>query len=114
MPLEAYFHIMPLKAYIDFMHYKAYLASAMALTIQTPAQLSAHLRSLRKSRGMTQAQLATLVGVDQTRIAKIEREPSHISVAQLFRILTALGVQVQLQLRTKTSAHRGAAVSSEW
>jgi hypothetical protein len=37
-----------------------------------------------------------LVGLDQTRIAKIEANPQRVSVGQLFKILGALGVQLQL------------------
>jgi len=65
--------------------------------IQTPAQLTAHLRSLRKSRSLTQSQLGQLVGMDQTRIAKIESNPGLVSVDRLLRILTALGAQVVLE-----------------
>lgn len=72
----------------------------MTLIVQTPAQLSAHLRSLRKSRGLTQTELGARVNLNQARIAKIERDPSLVSVGQLFQILAALGVQIQLQPRT--------------
>jgi HTH-type transcriptional regulator/antitoxin HipB len=77
---------MPLKAYI----------SRMNFLLQSPAQLAKHLPSLRNARHLTQAQLGALVGVDQTRIAKIEADPLRVSVGQLFRILSALGVEVQL------------------
>jgi HTH-type transcriptional regulator / antitoxin HipB len=77
---------MPLKAYITSMNY----------LLQTSAQLAKHLPSLRKARHLTQAQLGALVGLDQTRIAKIEADPQRVSVGQLFKILSALGVQVQL------------------
>jgi HTH-type transcriptional regulator / antitoxin HipB len=65
--------------------------------LQTPAQLSAQLRSLRKARGLTQAQLGTLVGLDQTRIAKIERDPRLVSLGQLMQLLSALRVRVLLE-----------------
>ena len=71
--------------------------------IHAAAQLSAHLRSLRKSRGLTQAQLGAMLGVDQTRIAKIERNPGLISVDQLLQLLAALNVEVELQPRTAAS-----------
>jgi HTH-type transcriptional regulator / antitoxin HipB len=77
---------MPLKAYI----------SRMNFLLQSPAQLAKHLPSLRNARHLTQAQLGALVGVDQTRIAKIEADPLRVSVGQLFKILSALGVEVQL------------------
>jgi HTH-type transcriptional regulator / antitoxin HipB len=97
MPFTAYIANMPLKAYKDRMS---------GHTLQTAAQLAIHLRSLRKSRELTQAQLGALVGLDQTRIAKIERNPGLISVDQLLKILTALGVQIILQPRTPSSERR--------
>ena len=67
------------------------------LWLQTPAQLSEHLRSLRKAKGLTQAELGALVGLDQTRIATIEHDPSVVSVGQLMKLLAALQVRVLLQ-----------------
>jgi HTH-type transcriptional regulator/antitoxin HipB len=83
--------------------------------VQTPAQLSAHLRSLRKSRGLTQAQLGALLGVNQTRVAKIERNPGSVSVDQLLALLTALGAQVVLQPRgSRPVARAGQRAKAEW
>jgi len=67
------------------------------LWLQTPTQLSNHLRSFRKARGLTQAALGQLVGLDQTRIAKIERDPRLVSVGQLLKLLAVLHVRVLLQ-----------------
>jgi HTH-type transcriptional regulator/antitoxin HipB len=97
---------MPLEAYIANMPFKAYKATMPGHTLQTAAQLATHLRSLRKSRELTQAQLGALVGLDQTRIAKIERNPGLVSVDQLLRILSALGVQIVLQPRASSSERR--------
>lgn len=66
------------------------------LWLQTPAQLSNHLRSFRKARGLTQAALGALTGLDQTRIAKIERDPKRVSVGQLLQLLAVLRVRVLL------------------
>ena len=67
------------------------------LMLQTPAQLADHLRSFRKARGLTQAQLGRLVGMDQTRITRIERNPDRVSVRILLQLLAALKVRVLLQ-----------------
>jgi HTH-type transcriptional regulator / antitoxin HipB len=67
------------------------------LWLQTPNQLSDHLRSFRKARGLTQTALGKLAGLDQTRIAKIERAPNRVSVGQLLELLTALKVRVILE-----------------
>jgi len=69
----------------------------MDYPIQSPGQLSAHLRSLRKSRGLNQVQLGAMLGVGQTRIARIERDPTAVSVEQFLALLGALGVQMVLR-----------------
>jgi HTH-type transcriptional regulator / antitoxin HipB len=97
---------MPFEAYVANMPLEAYNADMSGHTLQTAAQLATHLRSLRKSRELTQAQLGALVGLDQTRIAKIERNPGLVSVEQLLKILTALGVQMVLQPRAPSSERR--------
>jgi HTH-type transcriptional regulator/antitoxin HipB len=65
--------------------------------IQSPGQLSSHLRALRKARGLSQAQLGGVLGVGQTRIARIEHDPTAVSVEQFLGILSALGVQMVLR-----------------
>lgn len=69
----------------------------MDYPLQSPGQLSAHLRALRKARGWSQAQLGAALGVGQTRITRIERDPTAISVEQLLAILGALGAQLVLR-----------------
>jgi len=67
------------------------------LILQTPSQLASHLRSFRKARGLTQARLGALVGLDQTRIAKIERDPGRVAVGQLLKLFAVLRVRVLLE-----------------
>lgn len=59
-------------------------------------QLKPHLRALRKSRGLTQAQLGARVGVKQARIAEIEANPGAVSLGQLTQVLAALGATLHL------------------
>jgi len=68
----------------------------MDYTVRAVSQLSDHLRSLRKARGLTQAELGRLLGVKQSRVADIERDPSVVSVDQLHTLLAALGIQLVL------------------
>ena len=69
----------------------------MDYPIQSPGQLSAHLRALRKSCGLSQVQLGAVLGVGQARIARIERNPTAVSVEQFLAVLGALGVQMVLR-----------------
>ena len=74
----------------------------MDLHLTLPEQLSLHLRSLRKARGLTQAQLASRMGVGQSRISAIETDASKLTAEQLLRVLSAL--DASLVLRTKEGA----------
>jgi HTH-type transcriptional regulator / antitoxin HipB len=65
--------------------------------IQSPGQLSPHLRSFRKARGLSQARLGAVLGVGQARIARIEHDPTLVSVEQFLELLGALGVQMVLR-----------------
>lgn len=58
------------------------------------SQLQPLLKSLRKARGLTQAQLAQRLGVVQSRVADIERCPGVISVEQLLQLLALLDAQL--------------------
>lgn len=81
----------------------------MDYSIQSPGQLSSHLRALRKARGLSQAQLGGVLGVGQTRITRIEHDPTAISVEQFLGILSALGVQMVLRpIGDKTAPARAA------
>jgi HTH-type transcriptional regulator/antitoxin HipB len=70
--------------------------SLPTFTIQTPAQLSVHLKSLRKARGMTQTALGERIGVKQVRIADIEKNPGAVSLDQLLQVLHALDARLLL------------------
>lgn len=65
--------------------------------IRTAQQLSSHLRSLRQTLGLTQAQLGKRLGIEQARVAKIERNPGSISVDQLLELLHALDTTLILR-----------------
>ena len=72
------------------------MPSFQTLPIHTPDQLSVHIKSLRKARGLTQAQLGERIGVKQVRVADIERNPGSVSVDQLLQVLHALDTRLLL------------------
>ena len=96
----------------------------MSHPIRLSDQLKQHLRALRRSHGLTQAQLGERVGVKQARIAEIEADPGAVGLDQLTRILAALGgtfhlhtagtpglTQTQIALPTPTARQRAPAQS---
>jgi HTH-type transcriptional regulator/antitoxin HipB len=69
----------------------------MDYPLQLADQLRAHLRALRKQRGLTQAALGQRLGLGQVRIAEIEANPGLVSVDQLVKLLSMLGVTLVLR-----------------
>mgnify|MGYP003471230992 CR=1 FL=1 len=63
----------------------------MDYPLRTAEQLRQQLRSLRKRRGLTQAQLGALIGVTQARVVEIEANPGSVRLQQIMQVLNALG-----------------------
>ncbi len=68
--------------------------SAVDYPVQLASQLPQLLKSLRHARKLTQAELARRLGVVQSRIADIERDPGAVNAHQLLQVLTLLGAQL--------------------
>lgn len=73
---------------------------------KTPGQLGAILRGFRRSRGMTQAQLAARIGLTQKAVSLAETHPERIGVERLFRLAAALEVDLVLSDRRARTASR--------
>ena len=73
----------------------------MDYVLNFPDQLGLHIKSLRKAAGMSQAKLASLLQVSQSRVAAIEKDPAAISVGQFLAILKLL--DAELVVRKKKS-----------
>lgn len=86
----------------------------MDLNLAFPAQLSQHLRSLRKAQGLTQAQLASRMGVLQSRISALEKDATKLTVEQLFRVLSALNVGVVLRTAEFEPQADGSGAEGQW
>ena len=73
------------------------------LLVQSPSQLTLHLKSLRRSRKMTQAEMAKRLAVTQERYSQMERNPELISTGRFLEVLAALRVDLLLKLRPSES-----------
>lgn len=54
------------------------------------------LRDARKKAGLTQAELAGRLGTDKAYISKVEHGRTIPSVSTFYRIISALGMQVEI------------------
>ena len=71
--------------------------------LQSPKQFAVYLRSLRRSRGLTQRQLGQILGVTGARISEIEKDPGAVGLTQVLKLLHVLGARAVLQLNEGSS-----------
>ena len=82
----------------------------MNYPVGTPSQLRAVLRALRQSRGLSQAAVGRLLGVNQKRIARIEAAPEVTSFDQIARLASVLGARLVIEETTAVQPETGTVV----
>jgi HTH-type transcriptional regulator / antitoxin HipB len=60
------------------------------------AQLTTYLAAYRRGRGLTLADLGARLHLSGPRVSQIEQQPGKVSFAQVFEVLSALGVTILL------------------
>jgi predicted XRE-type DNA-binding protein len=68
----------------------------------TKAQLASHIRQIIRRRRLTQRAAAALMGIDQPKVsALLNGRLANFSSDRLMRLLTALGQDVEIVIKTK-------------
>ena len=75
----------------------------MEVKIPAATQIGEVLQGWRKERKLTQAQLGAKVGLSQVAVSHLEQAPEKTSVERLFRLLSALEVDLVLRDRASSS-----------
>jgi HTH-type transcriptional regulator/antitoxin HipB len=73
----------------------------MEFPIRTPNQLGAVLRGQRKKKKLTQADAGANVGLRQNAVSTIEFDPARSSVGRLFKLLSALDLELVVRDKDK-------------
>lgn len=69
----------------------------------TALQLGHVLKSARKHRKLTQAQVAARQGLSQNRVSYLEQHPDELSFKQLLGWCAAVGLELRLGPRDNTA-----------
>ncbi len=83
----------------------------MKHVLLTANQLGHLLQTARKAGALTQAELASRIGVSQSRLSQLELSPGSASVDQLLALCSSLGLELFLQKKADT---RSGPLPSEW
>lgn len=75
----------------------------MPHTLVTPTQMGQILKTARKTSRLSQAELASRVGLSQSRVSAFEQQPENIGLGQLLSVLNALGLELAVQPRQSTT-----------
>ena len=84
----------------------------MTTPIRTTGQLGPVLRSLRKARGWSQAELGRRVGLSQERISAIESRPEKVNLDTLLTL--AMALDAELSIGARVHAATAPASGEQW
>lgn len=76
-------------------------------SINIKYDLAVTLGEARKSKDLTQAQLAALAGVSQAYIAKLESGEANPTIEHIGALLAALGLRLKFQIRPLIASNTG-------
>jgi len=75
-------------------------------SITTATQIGAILAARRKQLGLSQAQVATRVGLSQNRLSVLEKNSSTLTARQMLALLNLLGLDLSVSERTTAGKPR--------
>ncbi len=80
----------------------------MSYTVHTPQQLGSVLHGQRKARKLTQKQVGEAVDLLPKTISNLENKPKTVSIESLFKLLSALELEIVIRSRQQEST------TSDW
>ncbi|PKQ00358.1 MAG: transcriptional regulator [Alphaproteobacteria bacterium HGW-Alphaproteobacteria-13] len=75
--------------------------------VRTATQLGAYIQDARTRKGISQQQLAEMIGKHQKTISSIEQGSDGTKLETILLVLAALDLNIQISARTKASPNIG-------
>ena len=79
----------------------------MEYPLKNAQQLGAVLQGLRRERKLTQAAAGAKVGLAQNAVSLLETNPTNASLARVFKLLSALELEIVVRDRRKRTSPTG-------
>lgn len=77
----------------------------MVQIARTPTQLGEALRRQRVSAGLSQSQLASMTGLRQATISKLESGSETTRIETIYAVMAALDLEMTVAARSKGTTH---------
>ncbi|AEY00156.1 protein hipB [Oceanimonas sp. GK1] len=84
------------------------------MKITSAHQLSAYMKDVRLTQKLSQGKVAGKVGIRQDTVSNFELHPDTTKLETLFKILSALELELTVQPRNTTGADAGNNASAGW
>lgn len=84
------------------------------MLIHSPERLAQFIQGQRKRLKLSQLQAGAKVGLKQGTLSKLETNPERTQLATLFRILSALGLEMQIVPKVKAKEQHIKTWPEEW
>ncbi len=84
------------------------------MLIHSPEALALALIAMRKKRNLSQSTIGELVGLKQQTISAFENNPNGTKLESLFRILSAVGADIEIQEKNKANLVANKRWTEEW
>lgn len=86
----------------------------MDYVARTPNQLGAVLKGCRKRKGLSQTTAGALVGLKQGTVSVIEADAARSGIDTLYKLLSALGLELVVRDKAPDDQKSQAATVGEW
>ncbi|TDP32214.1 HTH-type transcriptional regulator/antitoxin HipB [Idiomarina aquatica] len=84
------------------------------MNITRPEQLSAFIKDYRSKSGLTQSDIAKLVGIRVATVSDFENKPQSCKLETFFKILAALNLKIDINTRDAGSQGDSSEWTEEW
>ncbi|CAB0150938.1 Antitoxin HipB [Pseudidiomarina piscicola] len=84
------------------------------MNITRPEQLSTLVKDHRNKQGLTQANIAELVGIRVATVSNFENRPETCKLETVFKILAALNLKIDITTRNQAQNENASQWNEGW
>ncbi len=84
------------------------------MKITTAKQLANYLQDIRHNQGLSQSKVGDKIGLRQGTVSNFEQNPDNTKLGTLFKLLSALELELEITPRNPESSTRASSWDQEW